>query len=42
VTPDSNHDLEAHLKLADRTKLTEIDQLWVPDITYIRLKAEFV
>jgi putative transposase len=23
-------------------KLTGIDQLWVADITYIRLKAEFV
>lgn len=27
---------------AARVKLTEINQLWVADITYIGLKAEFV
>ncbi len=42
VTTDSNHSLEVHLNLADRMKLTGIDQLWVADITYIRLKSEFV
>ncbi len=42
VTTDSNHNLEVHLNLADRMKLTGIDQLWVADITYIRLKTEFV
>lgn len=42
VTTDSKHDLEVHLNLADRMKLTGIDQLWVADITYIRLKTEFV
>jgi len=42
VTTDSRHDLEVHLNLADRMKLTGIDQLWVADITYIRLKTEFV
>ena len=42
VTTDSNHDLEVYLNLADRMKLTGIDQLWVADITYIRLKTEFV
>lgn len=42
VTTDSNHKLEIYLNLAARMKLTGIDQLWVADITYIRLKAEFV
>ncbi len=42
VTTDSSHDLEVHLNLAARMKLTGIDQLWVADITYIRLKTEFV
>ena len=34
--------LEIYLNLARRMKLTGIDQLWVADITYIRLKTEFV
>ena len=42
VTTDSNHELEVYLNLAWRMKLTGIDQLWVADITYIRLRAEFV
>jgi putative transposase len=42
VTTDSNHELEIYLNLARRMKLTGIDQLWVADITYIRLRAEFV
>jgi transposase InsO family protein len=42
VTTDSNHELAAYLNLAYRMKLTGIDQLWVADITYIRLRAEFV
>ena len=42
VTTDSNHDLEVYLNLAGRMKVSGINQLWVADITYIRLKAEFV
>lgn len=41
-TTDSQHELEVHLNLARRMKLTAVDQLWVADITYIRLQGEFV
>jgi transposase InsO family protein len=42
VTTDSNHKLEVYLNLARRLKLTGVNQLWVADITYIRLRREFV
>jgi len=42
VTTDSDHQLEIYLNLARRMKLTGVDQLWVADITYIRLKTDFV
>ena len=42
VTTSSDHELEVHLNVASRMKLTGIDQLWVADITYLRLKKEFV
>jgi len=42
VTTDSDHALEVALNLASRLTLTGMNQLWVADITYIRLRAEFV
>jgi transposase InsO family protein len=42
VTTDSDHEFEVYLNLASRMKLTGMNQLWVADITYIRLKKEFV
>ena len=42
VTTDSDHELEVCLNLARRMTLTAINQLWVADITYIRLHCEFV
>jgi putative transposase len=42
VTTDSNHKFEVYLNLARRMKLSGVDQLWVADITYLRLKTEFV
>ncbi len=42
VTTHSSHRFEVYWNLARRMKLTGIDQLWVADLTYIRLKTEFV
>ena len=42
ITTDSDHNLEVYLNLASRMKLTGVNQLWVADITYIRLHREWV
>jgi putative transposase len=42
VTTDSAHALPVYPNLAGAMTLTGLDQLWVADITYIRLRAEFV
>ncbi|HBB90116.1 MAG TPA: IS3 family transposase [Blastocatellia bacterium] len=42
VTTDSNHSLKVFPNLARNLKVTAVDQLWVADITYIRLPREFV
>jgi transposase InsO family protein len=42
LTTDAQHDCQVYLNLAKRMTLTGVNQLWVADITYIRLRAEFV
>jgi putative transposase len=42
LTTDARHDLPVYLNLAARMQLSGIDQLWVADITYIRLREQFV
>ena len=41
-TTDSNHPFPVYPNLASELVLTGINQLWVADITYIRLQLEFV
>jgi transposase InsO family protein len=42
VTTDSRHNLPIYPNLARKTVPQAINQLWVADITYIRLRTEFV
>ena len=42
VTTESEHDLPVFRNLAATLKLTGINQLWVADITYIRLRQQFL
>ena len=42
VTTDSNHGRKVYPNLAHEMVLTDVDQLWAADITYIRLREEFV
>ncbi len=41
-TTNSNHSLAIYPNLAGEMALSRIDQLWVSDITYIRLLREFI
>jgi putative transposase len=42
ITTDSNHGCKVYPNLAREMLLTDVDQLWRADITYIRLREEFV
>lgn len=42
LTTDSRHEGAVYLNLAERMTITAVNQLWVADITYIRLRGEFV
>jgi putative transposase len=42
VTTDSDHQHRVYPNVAGDMKLTAVNQLWVADITYIRLETEFV
>ena len=42
MTTDSKHNWRVVPNLARGMELTAIDQLWVADITYIRMQEEFV
>jgi putative transposase len=41
VTTDSDHRFRIHPNLAQNLELRDINQLWVADITYVRLEQEF-
>jgi len=42
VTTDSNHGRRIYPNLARELVLTGVNQLWIADLTYIRLREEFV
>lgn len=42
VTTDSSHGLKVYPNLAKNQVVTGLNQLWVADLTYIRLQEEFV
>ena len=41
-TTDSRHSFEVYVNLAKRMELTAPNQLWVADLTYVRVQQEFV
>src|SRR5258708_18141020 len=42
VTTDSHHDRPVYPNLAGELEVSGLNQLWIADITYIRLELEFV
>jgi transposase InsO family protein len=42
LTTNSRHEYKVYVNLAGRMTVTGVNQLWVADITYIRLKTEFI
>ena len=42
VTTDSDHAWRVYPNLARRMVVSDINQLWVADITYVRLQQEFI
>lgn len=42
TTTDSKHGFHVYPNLAKKLELTSLNQLWLADITYIRLRQEFV
>jgi putative transposase len=42
ATTDSNHAFAVYPNLARELKLSGVDQLWMANITYIRLMHEFI
>jgi putative transposase len=42
ATTDSNHAFRVYPNVASDMTLTGLDQLWISDITYIRLEMEFI
>src|SRR5262249_9642522 len=42
VTTDSQHGRKVYPNLAREMVLTDVNQLWIADLTYIRLQEEFV
>jgi transposase InsO family protein len=42
VTTDSGHSRPVYPNLAAQLELSGLNQLWIADITYIRLEAEFI
>jgi putative transposase len=42
ATTDSTHRLVVYPNLAEHLIVNDVNQLWVADITYVRLRAEFV
>jgi putative transposase len=42
ITTDSNHGWQVYPNLARHAVVTQLNQLWVADITYVRLQQEFI